>query len=94
MRMPYMNTQRFYCKLREAQLDAFLVFKPENFYYTTGFQNYFGGVATGVVRQAQAIVVLPADRQMKPSMTQSPVNVSKRFWLWVIAHVFSFSLST
>ncbi|MCX5907358.1 MAG: aminopeptidase P family N-terminal domain-containing protein, partial [Deltaproteobacteria bacterium] len=66
--MPYMNTQRFYGKLREAQLDAFLVFKPENFYYTTGFQNYFGGVATGVVRQAQAIVVLPADRQMKPSM--------------------------
>jgi Xaa-Pro dipeptidase len=66
--MPYMNTQRFYGKLREAQMDAFLVFKPENFYYTTGFQNYFGGVATGVVRQAQAIVVLPADRQMKPSM--------------------------
>jgi len=27
-------------------------------------------------------------------MTQSPANVSKRSWLCVIAHVFSFSLST
>jgi len=66
--MAYMNTERLYNKIKAANLDAFVIFKPENFYYTTGFQNYYGGVATGVVRHAHAIVVIPADETLDPTM--------------------------
>ena len=66
--MMQMNAQRLYRRMEEAGLDALVVFKPENFYYVTGFQNYFGGVATGVVRHGHAMVVLPADSRIEPTM--------------------------
>ena len=66
--MAMMNRKRLFRKMREAQLDGLVIFKPENFYYVTGFQNYFGGVATGVVRQAHAMAVLPADETVEPTL--------------------------
>jgi Xaa-Pro dipeptidase len=66
--MGYMNRERLFQKMGEAKLEALLIFKPENFYYVTGFQNYFGGVGTGVVRHGHAVVVLAADPGVQPTM--------------------------
>ncbi len=66
--MVLMNSKRLFRKMRDAHLDGLVIFKPENFYYATGFQNYFGGVVTGVVRQAHAMAVLPADETAEPTL--------------------------
>ena len=53
------NRQRLFSKMEQVKLDALVVFKPENFFYMTGYKPHMGGEITIAPRHAAAMTVVP-----------------------------------